>query len=308
MSPHERPKLQRDIKPREDFDMETLLQYGNQNLPEGNRACKICTIPKATYNVSPKNSCRDKNYKIVFLINSYHSHTEKRKAIRETWANPALNVTRDFKVVFLIGYHKHREDLNALARRENDIYHDLVIGDFIESYANLSRKTLLGYQWIVENCMNAEFVIKTDDDILIDSRRIYGKLKTEMVATSALFGNCMYSGVPHRNPRSKWYSPYRFYPYQYYGHFCLGSLFILKAADIAKMWHNSRNVSYFHIEDVYTSALLTESVGIERRVARGFNLQGDVAASPTDGKHTMAQLLDTPNDFYEVWQSYLRHF
>ena len=45
---------------------------------------------------------------------------------------------------------------------------DLVQGDFVDSYHNLSYKGIMGNLWVAEFCEQADFVVKTDDDLYYD--------------------------------------------------------------------------------------------------------------------------------------------
>ena len=45
---------------------------------------------------------------------------------------------------------------------------DLVQGDFLDSYHNLSYKGIMGNLWVAEFCAQVDFVPKTDDDMFVD--------------------------------------------------------------------------------------------------------------------------------------------
>ena len=51
---------------------------------------------------------------------------------------------------------------------ESRRYCDLVQGDFVDSYHNLSYKGIMGNLWVAEFCAQADFVVKTDDDMFVD--------------------------------------------------------------------------------------------------------------------------------------------
>ena len=52
--------------------------------------------------------------------------------------------------------------------KENVQHADIVQGNFVDSYRNLSYKATMGNLWVSEFCEQAEFVVKTDDDMFID--------------------------------------------------------------------------------------------------------------------------------------------
>jgi beta-1,3-galactosyltransferase 1 len=49
------------------------------------------------------------------------------------------------------------------ARQEQDI----VQGDFADTYRNLSYKNIMGKLWVATFCEQAQFVVKTDDDMYV---------------------------------------------------------------------------------------------------------------------------------------------
>ena len=44
----------------------------------------------------------------------------------------------------------------------------LNLGDFLDTYRNLSYKSILGKLWVSNFCEQADFVIKADDDMFVD--------------------------------------------------------------------------------------------------------------------------------------------
>ena len=49
---------------------------------------------------------------------------------------------------------------------EAEEHHDLVVGDFQESYLNLTVKTTFLLKWLISSdCSRARFIFKVDDDV-----------------------------------------------------------------------------------------------------------------------------------------------
>ena len=51
---------------------------------------------------------------------------------------------------------------------ESSKYGDIIQGDFLDTYHNLSYKATMGNLWVAEFCSQAQFVVKTDDDMYVD--------------------------------------------------------------------------------------------------------------------------------------------
>ena len=85
---------------------------------------------------------------------------------RSSWGNPDIPgvVT---KLAFLLGRPEDSQKQEKL-QEENKKHRDIVQGDFLDTYHNLSYKAIMGNLWVSEFCDQAEFVVKTDDDMFID--------------------------------------------------------------------------------------------------------------------------------------------
>ena len=46
--------------------------------------------------------------------------------------------------------------------RENDKHHDIVQGDFLDTYRNLSYKNIMGKLWVTEFCQQVFWLMRSD--------------------------------------------------------------------------------------------------------------------------------------------------
>ena len=130
----------------------------------GNPYCLNGPIPTAMW---PGRSCSGSTkVDLLLLITSSEGHADRRKAIRDTWANKQQSGFV-VKRVFLFG--KKGESLQREIEPENEEFGDILQGDFEDSYRNLTLKTIMGYTWMRENCPIAKYVMKTDDDMFINT-------------------------------------------------------------------------------------------------------------------------------------------
>ena len=60
------------------------------------------------------------------------------------------------------------ENIQRSLEEESQEYGDLVQGEFLDNYYNLSYKAIMGNLWVAEFCSQAEFLVKTDDDMFVD--------------------------------------------------------------------------------------------------------------------------------------------
>ena len=55
---------------------------------------------------------------------------------------------------------------------ESDTYRDLAITDNVDVYNNLTLKTIAAFDWARRFCPEADFLLKTDDDMFIQIKRL----------------------------------------------------------------------------------------------------------------------------------------
>ena len=104
---------------------------------------------------------------------------------RSSWGNPDIPgvVT---KLAFLLGRPEDSQKQEKL-QEENKKHRDIVQGDFLDTYHNLSYKAIMGNLWVSEFCDQAEFVVKTDDDMFIDLYEVRHKWLVFLVY---FYNNC----------------------------------------------------------------------------------------------------------------------
>ena len=90
---------------------------------------------------------------------------------------------------------------------ESDTFGDILQEEFIDSYANLTIKSLMLLKWFQQNCdgehARVEYVLKTDDDMfvnLVNLREIVDGDNNN----NLLMGRLWASSYPIRDPWNKW--------------------------------------------------------------------------------------------------------
>lgn len=88
---------------------------------------------------------------IVFFIPSSLDGAERRNAIRKTWASVSNNNTSNFRHVFVLGITRDRLRMR-LIEEESFRFRDVVVIEFIDSYNNLTLKTMASLRWLTLHC------------------------------------------------------------------------------------------------------------------------------------------------------------
>ena len=92
---------------------------------------------------------------------------EKRQTIRQTWANTSL-FQDIIRVAFIIGLSSD-EKINKLIKDENNLFSDIIQGNFLDTYRNLSYGLLTVWKWIKYNCRKAKYILRVQDDVILNT-------------------------------------------------------------------------------------------------------------------------------------------
>ena len=189
-----------------------------------------------TFVISGDGICDSDTY-MVTLVHSWHKYTDRRKAIRATWGStasgqgwPHANVTSKLKLAFIFGTHPQR-DMNALIAREHDEHQDIIQGSFVEDYKNMTLKSLLGLKWVATRCPQAKFLLKSDDDMMIDIPSLVDSLNFTALERTIVGPYCPHSKVFRRG---KWGLTMAQYPFTFYPPYFAGSSYVFTTDLIGK--------------------------------------------------------------------------
>ncbi|NXW99111.1 B3GT2 galactosyltransferase, partial [Larus smithsonianus] len=212
--------------------------------------------------INEKEKCKAKKPFLVLLIATTAAEVQLRHSIRKAWGNesvvPGVEVVR----LFMLGVES--KDRNEVLLRESEQYHDIIQQDFLDTYHNLTLKTLMGMKWVASYCSGASFVMKTDSDVFVNTMYLIEKLLRPLSPPPQnYFTGCLMKGnKPIRNKKSKWYISEEEYPGGKYPPFCSGTGYVLSGDLASKIVSASVTVKHIHLEDVYVGLCLN-ATGIQ---------------------------------------------
>ncbi|XP_053381280.1 UDP-GalNAc:beta-1,3-N-acetylgalactosaminyltransferase 1-like [Mercenaria mercenaria] len=190
---------------------------------------------------------------ITFLVIVLSSTTNfyRRQTLRKTWANESLYTSYGtLKVVFLLGI-TDKAKVQIKIDKEFNLYGDMVQGAFLDTYDNLTHKSTMGFKWATERCRNAKYVIKTDDDVVINMFDLFqnSKLSESENKTHVLCHR--QSTMILRNESEKWFvSHYQFKGMSRFPPYC-GGLFVMILNEVVPYLYKSvSKTPFFWLEDV----------------------------------------------------------
>ena len=277
-----------------------------------------CFLGKFCFNylIMPKCECEDRvKTKVLAIVLSKMSNFERRQHIRNTWASARYYNKAELRVIFVLAVQKYSPVLEGRLLEESRLYNDLVVVDFTECYDNLTLKSLTGLHWITKFfCTIAEFVLKTDDDIFINTPTmietmngwIYNRNTTNIITGLLFPKNPVYRTGKHMVTKEM-------YDKDVYPPYVAGAAYILSKDVIPKLMAlalNQTGFEFIRMEDAYITGVLAEKAKIvpTHFGSKQFHLVGKYPGMPDEhwrdyfvwhGVVTQEQTLD-------IWETLLR--
>ncbi|XP_046546685.1 uncharacterized protein LOC124256765 isoform X2 [Haliotis rubra] len=205
-----------------------------------------------------KSSGRSQNLQLLMLISSAPGNYQARSTIRQTWGAKCRD-SDTMKCLFVVGLASSSED-NDKILLENDHHGDILQIGFKDSYSNLTYKTVSSLKWASKHCYNANYIMKTDDDMYVNTELIPIMLQAAP-RRKFMGGSCWGTSNPNRDTSSKWFVSFKSFHKPKFPPMCSGTGYIMSMDVVRSMLFSSRNVPFFHLEDVYV-ALCLQKYGI----------------------------------------------
>ncbi|XP_055922204.1 beta-1,3-galactosyltransferase 2 isoform X1 [Eupeodes corollae] len=239
--------------------------------------------------------------KLLIIITSAHSHQDARLSIRQTWGH--YGTRRDVAIAFILGYTNNQTLENAL-NQENYIYGDLIRGHFVDSYNNLTLKTISALEWVDQNCPQAKFVLKTDDDMFINVPKLMAFLEKHQKDKRVIFGRLAKKWKPIRNKKSKYYVSSVQFAATIFPPFTTGPAYVMSADVIHDLYMKALEQTYLKLEDVFTTGIVAQQLGIKRIHVNEF-LNRRIAFNPCNIRKTISVHMIKSNEQFDLWKKLL---
>ncbi|XP_004533420.1 beta-1,3-galactosyltransferase 1 [Ceratitis capitata] len=200
------------------------------------------------------------------------------------------------KVYFLLGRNRpdayEYNETTALIRTESEQYGDIIQENFIDTYNNLTLKSVLALKWMNQRCsQRSAFFMKADDDTFLnmpnllhyllggtiplynDTMDLYDTHTYRVLSPRNRFnstrnylgGHLFCSSRPVSVISNKWYMPYYMFPGDKYPKYLSGSAYVMSADVVSRLYAAALNTTFIHIEDVYLTGMCAEKIHLPRR-------------------------------------------
>lgn len=280
--------------------------------------------------MQPENFCQDDPF-LVFVVPSAINNTKQRDTIRRTWGqwagcgpSPPSSIDegadsqgttkkksvlakmmvappKTSKLVFLLGKSKGDQPISETLQEESFKYGDLIIEDFIDSYTNLTLKTVFMLKWVHRNCPTVKFVMKVDDDIFVNVVNLQKTLLNQTITkTPLLMGSLICGAKPIHDQWSKWYTPQYMFREGKYPNYLSGTGYVYSGDLVERLFKAALAAPYFHLEDVFLTGLCARSIGVRPVDNVGFSYHPR-AVSPCLFKEVIMGHGVGPSTMVKLW-------
>ena len=186
---------------------------------------------------------------ILALIHSAPGNHERRAVLRNTWLARRV---RHLVALFLLGT---ADDplTRTILRKESALYGDLVQGNFVDSYHNMTYKHAMALKYAAYHCPGARYVVRADDDVVVNLdylRRLLSTMSPYGVRNLLLCARKAHTTVL-RSYRSKWRVSFSEYPAYSYPEYCSGGAVIYSPDVVFRIYKQVQSLPFFWIDDVH---------------------------------------------------------
>lgn len=198
---------------------------------------------------------------LLVLVHSSSKNFEKRETIRKTWGQHNDKI----KLLFVLGAVNDKE-LQHKLDLENKKYNDFIQGSFLDTYRNITYKHVMLFKYVVYHCLDAKYILKTDDDVFVNTPLLINFLNNDLSphgTSKMLFCETRSGHKVKRSYRSKWRVSFEEYSGKEYPTHCPGWFLLYSPDVIFGLYREAQNAPYFWIDDVHVTGTLFQKLKLK---------------------------------------------
>ncbi|EZA49949.1 hypothetical protein DMN91_011836 [Ooceraea biroi] len=232
-----------------------------------NDSARAIYEPGHTVSIPERCPHHGRDMDLVVIVMSAPTHLEARTAIRQTWGH--FGQRRDMSVLFMLGTTLDPR-IEAVLRKEQNMYNDVIRGRFVDTYSNLTLKTISTLEWVDSHCSEVRYLLKADDDMFINVPRLLAFVNKHAKDRNVIFGRLARKWKPIRNRKSKYYVSQAQFQQSVFPDFTTGPAYLLSNDTVRRLYNAALDQTYLKLEDVFTTGIVAHRLGIKRSHANEF--------------------------------------
>ncbi|XP_037564529.1 beta-1,3-galactosyltransferase 1 [Dermacentor silvarum] len=206
--------------------------------------------------------------RVLYYVHTAPEHFDRRRLLRDTIGNPAVATFFNSSVAFFVGKTTNA-DLNKEVRAEAEYEGDVVVLEHVDTYRNLTLKFIGATKWLVANrCLSSStgVVVKLDDDVIVNVFLLASYVEHYLAGDTRDSPSIHCATMPYLKPirdrRYKWFVTKKEYASDTYPPYCCGAAYLMKASVLTLLEKATHNATFFWVDDVYATGLLTKAANV----------------------------------------------
>ncbi|KAL1422965.1 hypothetical protein MTO96_021558 [Rhipicephalus appendiculatus] len=223
----------------------------------------------------------------IFFVHSAPNNWAKRRLLRETIGDVAMSTKHSWTTVFFVGLSRNL-GVQQKVLDEAERHGDLVMLPYLDAYRNLTYKYVYGIKWTMDNCPRVPYVVKMDDDIVINLNKLVAYVKLRKRTEPPAFHCYVWTNMQvERNTDSP----------------CA----VLFPSNVMEAVYNaSFAVPFIPVDDVYVTGEAAKKAGVGHvTLNRYYSLFEDSWREVATGKYLFAQV-SHPTNRRKSWDIIMR--
>ncbi|XP_029916499.1 beta-1,3-galactosyltransferase 2 [Myripristis murdjan] len=198
-------------------------------------------------------ACKHRSPLLVLMVPVSPGERTAREAIRKTWGAPGSNTL----TMFYVGLPEEgpTSHLQDSLGKESQQHGDIIQMDFLDSYHNLTIKTMMIMNWLATYCPTASYAMKVDADVFVNVFHLIRQLSGSP-RQGYITGSVIADGRPRRDSNSKWHLSQDLYPQDSFPPYLSGAGYVFSTDLAERISGASRFVRMIPLEDVYVGLCL----------------------------------------------------
>ena len=222
----------------------------SSNSKQNPKFCDSLTNISISEVILKQPKCDSQRYEFVVLIHSAIQNKQNRDILRKQLKNFIK-----FKPVFILG--------NGNIEEESGFNDDILQGNFVDSYRNLTRKHVFGLSWAVNCFQDSKWILKIDDDIYVNFHMIqehFERLKAKQTLKKHyILGYVHDKMAVIRQRSSKWFVEKTEFTSDFYPEFASGWAYLTRIESAKILLNKIKNINKsFWIDDVFITGIVRE--------------------------------------------------
>ncbi|CAL1529753.1 unnamed protein product, partial [Lymnaea stagnalis] len=267
----------------------------------------ISSIP-STFKISCEAICAMQPVEMLIILMSMPGETTRRLDIRTTWASllygGSWHQNKIVRMAFFFGGAGLRTEEVETLKQESNLYGDIVVADFQESYKNLSLKLATSLTWTVQHCPHAKYVAKIDTDIFAHVPMLLQFVrKISQNHTHFVVGRQHSHTKPFVVRIGRWAVSRDVYPLDIFPKYVYGASYVVSFPAVQLMVKRFPYVAIVPNEDAFITGIMAKMLNITRLSSDVFTSLSTKYTACDFTYRNFVTAMCKPEFLQHVWQS-----